>query len=81
MMPPIDTHTEKGRFYRELNALIDQYRVQCLWFLREDHYPENQEDALRILGYIKRYGDLEAFRRASTLAGWLSAHSSERSAG
>ncbi len=70
--------TETGNVQMEINALIDQYRVRCLWFLREDYYPADGKDALRILNYIKQYGDLEAFRRASTLAKWLSLHSSEK---
>lgn len=65
---------------KEVSALIDQYRARCLWFLREDYYPVSREDALRVLDHIKRYGDLEAFRRASVLAQWLSPHSNERSA-
>ena len=73
-----DTPIETGNLQKEMNALIDHYRARCLWFLREDYYPVDREDMLRILDYIKRYGDLEAFRRASTLAEWLSTHSSER---
>lgn len=75
-----DTQIETGSLHKEVDALINQYRARCLWFLREDYYPVGTEDMLRILDYIKRYGDLEAFRRASTLAEWLSTHSSERSA-
>ena len=71
---------ETGHLQKEVNALIDQYRARCLWFLREDDYPVDREDMLRTLDYIKRYGDLEAFHRASTLAAWLSTPSSGRSA-
>ncbi|MEW6749888.1 MAG: hypothetical protein AB1505_02805 [Candidatus Latescibacterota bacterium] len=71
---------EASDLRREVNALVDQYRTRCLWFLREDHYLADHEDLLRILGYIKRYGDLEAFRRASRLGEWLSHHSSAQSA-
>ena len=73
-----DMKTRTGNLQEEVNALIDQYRARCLWFLREDYYPVDREDTLRVLDYIKRYGDLEAFRRASTLAEWLSPHSSEK---
>jgi hypothetical protein len=63
---------ETEALQKEINALIDEYRARCLWFLQKNYYPLNREDTLRVLDYIKRYGDLEAFRRASTLAEWLS---------
>jgi len=75
-----ETQIEAGSLQVEVKALIDQYRARCLWFLREDHFPADRADMLRILGYVQRYGDLEAFRRASTLIEWLSTHSSEQSA-
>lgn len=64
-----------------VNRLVDEYRVQCLWFLRRDYYPSTLEERLRALGYIERRGDREAFRRAATLRRWLSQHSSAPSAG
>jgi hypothetical protein len=64
-----------------VNQLVDEYRVRCLWFLREDFYPTTLEERLRTLAYIERYGDREAFRRAGELRQWLSRNSSARSAG
>jgi hypothetical protein len=64
-----------------VDRLVDEYRVRCLWFLREDHYPKTREERLRVLGYIERYGDREAFRRAGELRQWLSRNSSAPSAG
>jgi len=64
-----------------VNALVDEYRSRCLWFLREDFYPASVEEQLRALGYIERYGDREAFRRAATIRQWLSPNSSGPSAG
>jgi hypothetical protein len=64
----------------ELRGLVDEYRTRCLWFLRPDLYPETRDQALRMLRYIERYGDLEAFRRAGRIRQWLSQNSSERSA-
>jgi hypothetical protein len=61
--------------------LVDDYRVRCLWFLREGYYPETRAEALRVLDAIQRYGDAEAFRRAGAVKRWLSASSSETSAG
>jgi len=63
-----------------LRRLVDEYRVRCLWFLREGYYPETTEEAVRVLEAIQRYGDAEAFRRAGALKRWLSASSSETSA-
>jgi hypothetical protein len=57
-------------------ALAEEYRAQCLWFLREDYLPATPEEASRILGYIERHGDLAAYHRAAPLRQWLSRHSS-----
>jgi hypothetical protein len=54
----------------EVRSLVDSYRTQCLWFLREDFYPENDEEAVRVLHQIERNADLEGFRRAARLRAW-----------
>ena len=64
-----------------INNLIDEYRDQCLWFLRKDYYPSTCEQQDRVLALIQRYGDAAAWRRASELRSWLSRRSSETSAG
>ena len=63
-----------------VNELVEQYRDRCLWFLRRDYYPATHEERLRVLAYIERYGDLEAYRRAGTLKRWLLQTSSAPSA-
>jgi len=63
-----------------LNRLIDDYRDRCLWFLRPDYHPTTLVERYRALDLIVRYGDLEAFRRASEIRQWLSHHSSGTSA-
>jgi hypothetical protein len=63
-----------------VDRLVDEYRDQCLWFLREDYYPDTDAGRLRVLSYIQRYGDQAAFRKAAHLRQWLSRPSSERSA-
>ncbi|HMB54395.1 MAG TPA: hypothetical protein VKU40_13835, partial [Thermoanaerobaculia bacterium] len=65
----------------ELRQLTDDYRVQCLWFLRRDLYPADREQALRVLRYIETHGDREGFIRAARLRRWLSPTSSEPSGG
>ncbi len=63
-----------------INELVDAYRVRCLWFLREDYYPETVEDALRVLKNIQRHGDREAFSKAGELVQCLSPNSNNPSA-
>ena len=65
---------------QEVNALVDEYRAPCLWFLREDHYPNTIPEATRILETIERHGDLAAFRKAAALRQWLSRRTSVPSA-
>jgi hypothetical protein len=62
---------DKEALMQNVNALADEYRTRCLWFLREDYYPQTPADALRILEYIERHGDVQAFRKAATLRQWL----------
>jgi hypothetical protein len=66
---------------RSVREIVDQYRTRCLWFLREDYYPQTPEEACRVLESIERHGDAAAFRKASELRQWLSRVSSVRSAG
>ena len=66
---------------RAVDRLVDRYRVECLWFLREDYYPASDEERLRVLEYVERYGDREAWKAAAELRRWLSATSSAKSSG
>lgn len=54
-----------------IDALVDEYRNQCLWFLREDFYPTTIDEKLRVLKYIQRYGDRTAYRKAAETRRWL----------
>ena len=63
-----------------VHALVDEYRTRCLWFLREDYYPQTPAEATRVLGLIERHGDATAFRKAAALRQWFSRNSSEPSA-
>jgi hypothetical protein len=64
-----------------VNALVDEYRTRCLWFLRPDWYPTTVDERIRALEQIERHGDNAAFRRARALREWLSRSSREASAG
>ena len=67
--------TDTQQLERAIDELVDEYRHQCLWFLRSDFYPKTVDQKLRILKYIERYGDRTAYRKA-----WLLQSSSETSA-
>jgi hypothetical protein len=64
----------------EVNRLVDEYRDQCLWFLRRDFYPATDAERRWILAQIMRHGDQRAFRRAAEVRRWLSPPSSGGSA-
>jgi hypothetical protein len=72
--------TDADAIFNAVRELTDEYRQQCLWFLRADYYPATPAEALRVLGYIERRGDLEAFRKVAPLKQWLSRNSNARSA-
>lgn len=55
----------------QLGALINEYRDQCLWFLRPDYFPMTPEEARRVLDLIARYGDRAGYKRACEIRSWL----------
>jgi hypothetical protein len=66
---------------QKVRVLVDEYRTRCLWYLREDYYPQTPAEACRVLESIEKHGDVIAFRKAAKLRQWLSRISNERSAG
>ena len=64
----------------EIRRLVDDYRVQCLWFLREDYYPYTATERERVLRLIALRGDLQAFRRVAEVRKGLSRRSGGMSA-
>ncbi len=64
-----------------LRQLVDDYRVRCLWFLKEEYYPATAAERERVLQSIERHGDLDAFRRVTELRAWLSQQSNDASVG
>lgn len=65
----------------EVDRLVDEQRISCLWFLRPDYHPATDEERIRVLEQIERHGDRDAYRRAATLRRWLSQPSSAASVG
>ena len=59
-----------------LRKLVDEVRSTCLWYYREDYYPETADEAVTVLDAIERHGDLATFRRAAEIRAWLSRPSS-----
>lgn len=72
--------TEESPAVEAVRRIVDDYRERCLWFLREDFYPSTWEERLRILDYIERHGDREAYQRAGAIRQWLLRNSSAESA-
>jgi hypothetical protein len=62
-----------------VRALVDQYRSQCLWFLREDYYPTRDVERERVVRLIERHGSLDAFQRVATIRSWLLQRSNDAS--
>lgn len=73
-------HAMRDTFSKELTLLIDEYRVRCLWYMRQDYFPKTDEEALTVLRAIERHGDAAAFKRAATLRQWLLQNSNAISA-
>jgi hypothetical protein len=71
---------DSGRIEAAFRRLVDDYRAQCLWFLRGDYYPDTPASQERVLALIERHGDLQAFARVAEVRTWLSQISSDASA-
>ncbi len=65
----------------EFRRFVDQYRARCLWFLREDYYPQTSAERQEVLRQIAQHGDRDAFLRVAQFRTGLSQRSSETSAG
>jgi hypothetical protein len=55
----------------EIEALVEQNRVTCLWFLDAAFRPDTPAKAMQALESIVRHGSRDAFVRASELREWL----------
>jgi len=69
--PQMTRNPTKQEVEAEVDKLIEEYRLQCLWFAPRDYLPKSDEQRLRALGHIERYGDREAFKRSRELRDWL----------
>jgi hypothetical protein len=65
---------------RAVVLLVDEVRVDSLWYLRPDYYPRSDFERCRVLEAIQQHSGLEVFKRAAKLKTWLLQHSSATSA-
>lgn len=61
-------------------AFVDEYRVRCLWFLRQDYFPVTAAECESVLRLIEQHGDRQAFLRTAEFRQWLSLRSNALSA-
>ena len=64
-----------------VNQLSQAYRIQCLWFLKEDYFPDTPGQAIRVLEQIERHADQDGYIEARKLKEWLLRNTSDRSVG
>lgn len=65
---------------RAVDALVDECRVSCLWYMPADYHPVSDEERWTVLDLIQQHADLPTFKRAGDLKRWLSRPSSSASA-
>ena len=65
---------------RAVDALVDECRVSCLWYMPADYHPASDEERWNVLDLIQQHADLSTFKRAGELKRWLSPPSSSASA-
>lgn len=63
-----------------VNALVDECRISCLWYMPAEYYPASDEERWHVLDLIQQHADLPTFKRAGELKRWLSPPSSNASA-
>jgi hypothetical protein len=76
----VDEQLDEATVMHEVDRLVDEVRVSCLWFLRPDYRPATTAERVRILQLIERHADRATYQRAATLRRCLSPTSSDASA-
>jgi hypothetical protein len=74
---PPATHED---LVRAIDELVDECRVESLWYFRRDYYPRTDLERKQVLDAIQERCCRDVFVRAGTLKAWLSRHSREGSA-
>jgi len=57
---------------KAVHRLVEDNRLPCLWFMKEDYLPASAREADRALAEIEMHGDRQAWTEARTLRIWLS---------
>ena len=57
---------------KAVHRLVEDNRLQCLWFMKEDYFPASAREADRALAEIEMHGERQAWTEARTLRIWLS---------
>lgn len=68
-------------FLKRLNTLIDRYRVECLYDLKEAPDVDREIVARMVLRRLSSCADRDGYIEARRLLNWLSQTSSARSVG
>jgi len=77
---PAELLTRREDLVRAIDRLVDECRVESLWYFRPDFYPGTDLERQQVLEAIQERSSRDVFQRAGTLKVWLSRHSSHGSA-
>jgi hypothetical protein len=77
---PASRLTSRDDVVRAIDDLVDECRVESLWYFRPDYYPLTDTERQQVLGAIQERSSRDVFQRAGRLKTWLSLHSSDASA-
>jgi hypothetical protein len=77
--PSIAPPSAREELVRAIDELVDECRVESLWYLRQDYYPSTDLERVQVLDAIQERSSREVFRRAGMMKAWLSRHSSDGS--
>lgn len=70
---------DRAEVERQIDALVEERRVECLWYLRPDYRPGTDAERVSVLEAIQARSGNEVFKRAGILKAWLSRLSSDAS--
>ena len=65
---------------QEIDDLVDECRLSCLWYAPRDYYPRTLEERMNVLDAIQRRSDRATFVRTARIKQCLSRNSSNGSA-
>jgi hypothetical protein len=77
---PATAPSTRDDLVRAIDELIDECRVESLWYFRPDYHPRSDPERQQVLDAIQERSSRDVFRRAGILKAWLSHHSSDGSA-